>query len=304
MHENPTDAIRITDLSYSYNRNRSVLKNVSLLIPKRSIYGFLGPNGAGKTTTMRLLLGLLKNQSGVIRYFGEDFQTTKKAILYQVGSLIETPSLYQHLTATENLEIYRLTYGCAKSRIVDVLEIVGLLAVAQKKVKSFSQGMKQRLGIALALLHDPEILLLDEPMNGLDPSGIMEMRSLLKELNAQSGKTILMSSHLLDELEKTATHVGILNKGSVVFQGTLEELRKRKSAFTTYQVAVDDVTRAQSLLPKHAIIETNGNVVSLKYEDEERVSDTIALLVRGGVRISGITKERHDLENLFLELTK
>jgi lantibiotic transport system ATP-binding protein len=298
------NAIGIFDVSYSYEKRTAALENVSLTVPNGSIYGFLGPNGAGKTTAIRLLLGLLDTQGGVIRYFDEDFQSGKKQILYRIGSLIETPSLYQHLTAKENLEIYRLTYGTDKKRILHVLEVAGLSEVANKRVRSFSLGMKQRLGIALALLHDPDILLLDEPTNGLDPSGIIEMRKLLMELNDQYGKTIFMSSHLLDEVEKIASHVGILNKGKIMFQGTLEELIRTERSLANYQIEVDDVNLARSLLPHPAIIKIDGNSISLKYESKENVSETLAALVNNGVRVYRVNDAKPELENVFLELTK
>lgn len=171
------------------------------MVPKGSIYGFLGPNGAGKTTTLRLILGLLKRQTGSINVFNVPFDENRIEILNQTGSLIESPSLYSHLTAYENLNVLRKIYQCPESRINDVLELVGLSNTGKKKSGLFSLGMKQRLGIAIALLNNPALLILDEPTNGLDPNGILEIRELLKRINAESGITIVISSHLLSEIE-------------------------------------------------------------------------------------------------------
>src|SRR5215217_3036739 len=213
----PTAVIKTTALNYRFSKTQKTLDDINLVVEKGSIYGFLGPNGAGKTTTLRLLLGLLKNQSGQIEIFGADFSKNRIGILKRTGSLIEQPSLYGHLTAVENLEVYRKLYGASKSRLTEVLKLVGLEGTGFKKAKQFSLGMKQRLAIAVALLPNPELLLLDEPTNGLDPNGIIEIRELIKSLNKEHGVTVLVSSHILAEVEKMATHVGIIHKGKLVF---------------------------------------------------------------------------------------
>ncbi len=182
-----TAIIKTTSLNFSFAKGQKTLHDVNLEVPKGSIYGFLGPNGAGKTTTLRLLLGLLNNQEGSIEIFDKDFIKNRIEVLKHIGSLIEQPSLYGHLTATENLEIYRRIYGVQKSRAPQVLKMVGLEGTANKKAKQFSLGMKQRLSIAVALLHQPELLILDEPTNGLDPNGIIETRELIKKLNRKHG---------------------------------------------------------------------------------------------------------------------
>ena len=194
--------IRTTHLSYHYSKDVKTLDDINLHIERGSIYGFLGPNGSGKTTTLSLLLGLLNNQQGGIEIFGKPLQANRVDILRKTGSLIESPSLYGHLTARENLEVYRPIYGVSKERINEVLEIAGLSETGKKQVKKFSLGMKQRLSIALALLPNPELLVLDEPANGLDPGGIIALRQLIKRLNREFGMTILISSHLLSEVEK------------------------------------------------------------------------------------------------------
>ena len=216
-------AIETRGLTHRFS-NETVLDTVALAVPQGSIYGFLGPNGAGKTTTLKLLLGLLRRQQGSIEIFGKTLERDRLDILRRIGSSIESPSLYLHLTAVENLEIWRRVFRCPPQRIRDVLELVDLSGTGQKRVGRFSMGMKQRLSIAVALLHEPELLILDEPTNGLDPQGIREMRRLLETLNRERGITILVSSHILSEVERLVTHVGVLHRGTLRFQGTLEAL--------------------------------------------------------------------------------
>src|ERR1700761_3403801 len=218
-------AIEATGLSYAFAPAEPVLRDVGLAVPRGAIYGFLGPNGAGKTTTLRLLLGLLRPQRGHIRIFGATLADERRQLLRRIGSAIETPSLYAHLTVTENLEVWRLVYDCAPARIDEALQLVGLGDARRKPAGALSLGTKQRLSLAIALLHTPELLILDEPTNGLDPHGIREMRALLTTLNRTQGTTILVSSHLLSEVERVATHVGVLHQGRLLFQGTLAALR-------------------------------------------------------------------------------
>jgi lantibiotic transport system ATP-binding protein len=225
----PNYCLETTNLSHQWNARTPVLNDINLRVPKDSIYGFLGPNGAGKTTTLKLILGLLKKQQGEISLFGQNWEEHRLEILHRIGSLIESPSLYAQLTASENLLVLQRIYRCPKKRIDDVLTLTGLTDTGSKKAGKFSFGMKQRLAIAIALLNDPALLILDEPTNGLDPEGIIEMRELLKALNKR-GVTILISSHLLGEMEKLITHTGIIHKGKMLFQGTLDELRYTHSA--------------------------------------------------------------------------
>jgi ABC-2 type transport system ATP-binding protein len=223
FHMNNTPIIKTTGLSYHYAKGAQTLCDINLQVEKGSIYGFLGPNGSGKTTTLSLLLGLLNNQKGDIEIFGQHLHQNRVEVLRRIGSLIEAPSLYGHLTATENLEVYRQVYGASRARVAEVLSIVGLADTGKKVVKKFSLGMKQRLSIALALLPNPELLILDEPANGLDPAGIIELRELIKKLNKEQGMTIVISSHLLAEVEKMVSHVGIIFKGKMIFQGPLSK---------------------------------------------------------------------------------
>lgn len=241
-------SIETADLTHKFSENETALDSVNLQIVENSIYGFLGPNGAGKTTTLKLILGLLKKQQGEIKVFGEPFEKNRVRILRRIGSMIESPSLYAHLTAAENLEVWRKIYGCSKRRVTEVLELIGLANTKNKKAGHFSLGMKQRLSIAIALLHSPQLLILDEPTNGLDPNGILEVRELLRNLNQNHNITILISSHLLAEIEKLATHVGIINRGKLLFQGTLDELmnKRRQNSFTVFET--NDTAKAGQII--------------------------------------------------------
>jgi ABC-type multidrug transport system ATPase subunit len=247
------------------------LSNINLCVPRGSIYGFLGPNGSGKTTTLSLLLGLLPNQQGEIEIFGQHLQANREAVLGKIGALIETPSLYGHLTARENLEVYRSTYGATKARVEEVLRIVGLADTGKKLAKQFSLGMKQRLSIALALLPSPELLILDEPSNGLDPAGIIELRALVKQLNQEHGMTIVISSHLLGEIEKMVSHVGILYKGQLLFQGPLAELRQLQQQGAKLLINTSDNERALTLLEAYDP-RREEDVISLSLVDQQQVA--------------------------------
>ena len=218
--------IQTEQLSYQYSKQRKVLDSVSLNIPKGAIYGFLGPNGAGKSTTMRLITGIIPEQQNAIKLFGKPLKTQFPEIFTKIGALVESPALYLHLSAFDNLRYIAKVRGIAESKIDEVLALVDLLREKKRKVKQYSLGMKQRLAIAMALLGDPELLLLDEPVNGLDPNGILDIRNLLVKINKERGVTIFVSSHLLAEIEKMCTHVGIISHGKLRFEGTIDELSK------------------------------------------------------------------------------
>lgn len=290
-------------LDFTFRSGQPILQQLDLQVPTGSIYGFLGPNGAGKTTTLRLILGLLKLQKGSIRIFGENLQTNRISILSKLGALIEQPSFYLHLTGKENLELFRLSFQCAKSRIDEVLKIVGLTEAANKKASAYSLGMKQRLAIAIALLNDPQLLILDEPTNGLDPSGIIETRELIIRLNKEEGKTILVSSHLLSEMEKMATHVGIIHKGKLLFQGSMGELRKLQASNTQITIEVNDTTRAVQLLAGFPVQHVNGQSFSVGFESRARTAALNKALVEGGVEVYQVSVAQNDLENLFVQIT-
>lgn len=290
-------------LDYTFRSGQPILRQLNLQVPAGSIYGFLGPNGAGKTTTLRLILGLLKNQKGDIKIFGESIATHRIPIMKRIGALIESPSIYLHLTGKENLEVFRLSSGCPRNRIAEVLRIVGLTDAAGKKAGAYSLGMKQRLAIAVALLNEPELLVLDEPTNGLDPSGIIETRELIKSLNKEQGKTILVSSHLLTEMEKMATHIGIIHKGALLFQGSMQELQRLQANKALITVEVSDAKKAAALLTEFPVLQVNGTQFSVSFESRERTAQLNKALVQQGIDVYQVSVAQHDLENLFVQIT-
>jgi ABC-2 type transport system ATP-binding protein len=297
--------IETTHLSHQFAAGKNILDDINLRIPTGSIYGFLGPNGAGKTTTLRLILGLLKKQKGEIHLFGQSLSQNRVAILRKLGSLIETPSLYGHLTAAENLLLLQKIYQCPKTRIPEVLELVGLFDTAHKKVSQFSLGMKQRLSIAVALLNHPELLILDEPTNGLDPNGIIEMRELFKRLNQEQKTTILISSHLLAEIEKLVSHVGIIHKGQLLFEGTLEDLIHKQQESSCLSLITSDNSRSIQLLQalQTSVQQQNGKLV-LPLLPPEQIAQLNRHLVQNGIDVYHLAVEKNDLESIFMELVK
>jgi ABC-2 type transport system ATP-binding protein len=294
--------IKTTGLSYQYAKGVQTLFDIHLDVQKGSIYGFLGPNGSGKTTTLSLLLGLLPNQQGRIEIFGQHLATNRVSILQKVGSLIESPSLYGHLSARENLEVYQAVYGASGERVEEVLEIVGLRNTGKKTVKRFSLGMKQRLAIALALLPAPELLILDEPSNGLDPAGIIELRELIKTLNKTYGMTILISSHLLAEVEKMVSHVGIIFNGRMLFQGPLADLYSFQQEGARLFIKTSDNQTACQLLAPHGP-EIAGEVLSVGYRGEDQVSAINRTLIAHNLDVYLLHPKESDLEQLFIDLT-
>jgi lantibiotic transport system ATP-binding protein len=280
---------------------RSAVENVDLRLAKGEIYGFLGPNGAGKTTTIRMLLGLARPTGGTIQIFGKDLKKEKLQILRKVGSLVEYPSYYGHLTAIENLEALRRILEVPKSRIDEVLAIVRLSKEAKRPVKGFSLGMKQRLGIAAALLANPELLILDEPTNGLDPSGILEIRELIKSMPAQHGMTILVSSHLLSEIDQMATQVGIISKGSMIFQDSIHVLRQK--ANSQIAITVNETEKAWRALLSNGIQAEKEREHLLLDGTDTQVAAAVETLVRHDVSVYRVQEQRKTLEDIFLELT-
>ena len=295
--------IKTQDLNFSFSNGVKTLDNVNLDVKEGSIYGFLGPNGAGKTTTLRLLLGLLRNQHGTIEIFGKQFTSNRIEILKNLGSLIEQPSLYGHLTAKENLDIYRRIYRCDKKRIDEVLKIVGLESTGKKKAKQFSLGMKQRLSIAIALLQQPKLLILDEPTNGLDPNGIIEVRELLKKLNKEHGTTVLVSSHILNEVERMATHVGIIHRGKMLFQGTLYELQQMKTKKTSLEIETNNNEQALQILQQQFAAHQQHDKILIPYHDKQQSAAINKLLVQSGFDVYILQPQQSDLEQLFIDIT-
>jgi lantibiotic transport system ATP-binding protein len=297
-----TPIIKTTGLSYHYAKGVQTLFDINLNVEKGSIYGFLGPNGSGKTTTLSLLLGLLNKQKGDIEIFGQHLHSARTAILKKIGSLIETPSLYGHLTAEENLEVYRQVYGASKARVAEVLYTVGLADTGKKLTKKFSLGMKQRLSIALALLPNPELLILDEPANGLDPAGIIELRELIKKLNKEQGMTIVISSHLLAEVEKMVSHVGIIFKGRMLFQGPLSELHQFQQKGSRLFIKTSDNEATYHLLQEHQP-QIVGEAVSIAFSGIKQVAAVNRTLTNHNLDVYLLHPKESDLEQLFIDLT-
>jgi ABC-type multidrug transport system ATPase subunit len=299
MNEN--QIIAVNNLSFSFG-NQKVLDNISLSVVKGSIYGFLGPNGSGKTTTIKLLLSLLKNNENNISLFGKPLNENREEVLKKIGSLIEAPALYHHLTGFANLKARAIIFDVKDERIKEILAIVGLTDAANKKAGKYSLGMKQRLGIGLALLSDPELLILDEPTNGLDPNGIIEIRKLIQKLANEYGKTIFISSHLLAEIERIATHVAILYNGKLSFEGEIGDLQDLKSA--DILIETDKNEEAKELLSIDNKVLQQGNTLRVSYQSQEQIAKIVNSLVQNQINVYSIYKEKKDLESLFLDITQ
>ena len=293
--------VRLDEVWKSYGSTPAV-RGLSLSVPPRSVYGFLGPNGAGKSTTIRMMLGLQRPDRGSITLFGQPLASQRVSLLQRIGSLVESPSLYQHLTGREHLEVHRSLLNLRKPAIDEALETVGLLAVGDRLVRQYSSGMKQRLGLAQALLGDPELLLLDEPTNGLDPAGIHEMRTLIRDLPNRRGVTVFLSSHLLAEVEQVATHFAIISQGQLKFEGTSGQLRTRGDQVIA--VDVSEPERAQTLLVRagHAVAIENRRLL-IAADGQCEPADINTLLVQAGFAVSHLSLQHKTLEEVFLDLT-
>jgi ABC-type multidrug transport system ATPase subunit len=282
-------------------KGKPAVRDLSLEVQTGSIYAFLGPNGAGKSTTIRLLLGLLWPTRGNVALFGLDLKNHRSEILARTGSLVETPSLYEHLSARENLEIPRRILNAPRTDIDRVLRIVGLEDVGRNLVKTFSLGMKQRLGLAHAFLGKRELLILDEPTNGLDPAGIQEMRSLIRRLPSEHGVTVFLSSHLLTEVEQVATHVGMLSQGELVFQGSVEELKRLRES--RVRIGVNDLESALALLSRHGwdARREDGFILAANVDVATMMNRA---LVEAGFDVHHLSVESDSLEEVFLKMTE
>lgn len=295
--------IQTEGLTFNFG-NQQVVKSLSLQVPEGSIYGFLGPNGAGKTTTIKLLLNLLKVQQGSISLFGKQFSQNRKEILSQIGSLIEQPAIYAHMTGRENLMNRAMLLQLPRHRTEDILQLVQLEHAADKKAGKYSLGMKQRLGIGLALLPDPSLLILDEPTNGLDPNGIIEIRELMMRLVSDHQKTVFVSSHLLSEIEKMATHVGIINHGELLFQGDIRELDTISQPMVQIEVAnAAEAARYLTHLGMQ-ISSVKDESMSVPYTSKAAMAEINKRLIETGYIVYSIQKTQRDLEKLFLSITQ
>lgn len=294
--------ITTNSLCKTYSKTASV-KNLDLKIPSKAIYGFLGPNGAGKSTTLKMLLGLVKPSSGKICILGNEMNSKNRiSILNKVGALIESPSYYAHLTGKENLEIFCALRRLNKSEIPRVLEIVRLENQQNKKTGQYSLGMKQRLGIACALLGNPELLILDEPTNGLDPAGIQEIRELVRSLPSQYGMTVLVSSHLLSEIEQMATDVGIINSGKLLFQDKLEILHQKCKSHLRFRTLNND-SALKLLNSKNISCTLSDDFILLPKLEDMKVAACTAMLHEHKIPIVRIEEMQKNLEDFFLDLT-
>ena len=295
--------IRVNHLSKQF-KDITAVDDLSFTVEEGDVYGFLGQNGAGKSTTIRMLLTLVKPSNGSINMFGKDLYSNRKEILEQVGAVIEKPDLYKYLSAFDNLAIFARLSGIKPDRevLMKQLEMVGLAERAKSKVKTFSQGMKQRLGIAVALVHNPRLIILDEPTNGLDPQGIADMRNLIIHLSKELGKTVLVSSHLLSEIELVANRIIIIDKGKKIVEGTAAELLDPSKTIVQIET-LDNVAAKYKLSATRwaAVLLASKDLLRLQMNKADIPSLTNEL-VNLGIPVLSI-QPRHSLEDYFLSLT-
>jgi ABC-2 type transport system ATP-binding protein len=283
----------------------TAVDNLDLKVYKGDIFGFLGPNGAGKSTTIRMLLSLIKPTSGSIRIFGLSVKRDRKNIMRRIGAIVEKPDFYLYLTAYKNLEILGRLSGAdvSKNKIMGMLELVGLASRHNSKVKTFSHGMKQRLGLAQALLHDPELIILDEPTTGLDPQGMKEIRELILYLSRSKGKTIFLSSHILHEVEMIANRMIIINKGKKIVEGNVADLLRSDKMNVSFEVS--DPLKASDIIKEIAEggeFQPGSNKITLSLTQKE-VSELNKKLVESGIEVYSIVPVR-SLEEYFLKITE
>lgn len=281
----------------------TAVDHVELHVPQGCVYGFIGPNGAGKSTTMKMLLGLIHPTAGRVRLLGQELtEKSRLTLLRQTGSLIESPAGYLHLTAQENLEIVADLKGVPHKDIGRVLDIVHLTQDRNRRVGQYSLGMKQRLGIAMALLGSPKLLILDEPTNGLDPAGIQEMRALIRNMPAATGATVLISSHLLGEMEQMVEQVGIIDHGHILFEGPLTELQRHSRGNVTLRL-LDPAKAAPILRANGLTAHSDSCVVTLPPLRDSLLADLVQKLAAGGAGVVELTPHTKTLEEIFLSLT-
>ena len=281
----------------------TAVDHVELHVPQGCVYGFIGPNGAGKSTTMKMLLGLIHPTAGRVRLLGQELtEKSRLPLLRQTGSLIESPAGYLHLTAQENLEIVADLKGVPHKDIGRVLDIVHLTQDRNRRVGQYSLGMKQRLGIAMALLGSPKLLILDEPTNGLDPAGIQEMRALIRNTPAATGATVLISSHLLGEMEQMVEQVGIIDHGHILFEGPLTELQRHSRGNVTLRL-LDPAKAAPILRANGLTAHSDSCVVTLPPLQDALLADIVQKLAACGAGVVELTPHTKTLEEIFLSLT-
>jgi ABC-2 type transport system ATP-binding protein len=295
-------ALRAIALSKAYGK-RLAVDRLDLEVERAELFGFLGPNGAGKTTTIRMALGLIAPTSGSVEILGMEVRSHRSQVLPRVGALVESPALYGYLSGRDNLRaVGNLLGGASEKRIDEVLEIVGLKGRDRDRVKTYSLGMKQRLGLAIALLNEPDVLILDEPANGLDPAGIAEMRDLLRDLGAQ-GKTVFISSHVLSEVQQICTRVAIINHGKLIRVAPVHDLVKATGEFEVKVDAPTEVLAALRLQPWAQQARAEDGVL-VTPAPEGRGRNLIKFLVESGHTPDSVTERQKDLEDIFLSLTE
>jgi ABC-2 type transport system ATP-binding protein len=303
MHEPAAPVLALEELSKTYGRRGGAVKavrGVSLAVGAGEVYGFLGPNGAGKSTTIRMLIGLIAPSAGRVSLFGRDL-AAEPSLLRRVGSLVDGGAFYPFLSGRRNLEVLAKTHGGGGERIDALLDQVGLAKDARRKVKGYSTGMRQRLGVAAALLNDPEIVILDEPVNGLDVAGIQDMRRLIRGLAADRGKTVFLSSHLLSEVQQVCDRVAIIHKGEVVRESTVAGLLDQES--TALRVEAAPIEAAEAALRPHWPVTRDGPALSVAAARAEAPA-VARRLVEAGVNIFGLAPVQANLEDVFLALTQ
>jgi ABC-type multidrug transport system ATPase subunit len=292
--------IDIENLTYRYNDKFKALDNVSIKVPKGAIYGFLGPNGAGKSTTIRMITGIMPDDANNIKLFGNSLSAQIPEVYHRVGALVEQPVLYQHLTAHDHLLMICKSNNIDDASIDEILAIVGLSHATHLTVKRYSLGMKQRLAIALCLIKNPELLILDEPVNGLDPNGMQELRALLVKLNKEKGITIFVSSHLLAEIEKMCTHICIINKGKIHFDGKMEDLQLN---FRNSALKIKVGTTSNAFHIDGFEYSIDGNLLQVHIHTEEDIPQIVQQLVSQNVPVYGVA-QTGNLESWFMQITQ
>jgi ABC-type multidrug transport system ATPase subunit len=295
---NAAPLVETRDLTKRYGRQITAVDRLNLAVGRGEVYGFLGPNGAGKTTTLRMLLGLIEPTSGAARVLGQE--PGSPASLKGVGALVESPAFYPYLSGYDNLKVVARYAGVPRRRIREVLQTVELSGRAKDKFRKYSLGMKQRLGVAAALLKDPELLILDEPTNGLDPKGMADMRALVRELGSGE-RTVLLSSHLLGEVEQICDRVGVIHKGILVAEGTIAELRGEEGLLVRAEPFEEARQIAERLNGVEGVHVADGMLRLAT--DPGRAAEINAKLVSAGLRVSELRPAEQSLEEVFLELT-
>ncbi|ASK30234.1 multidrug ABC transporter ATP-binding protein [Chryseobacterium sp. T16E-39] len=295
--------IAIKNLNYGFTESKLILKDVSLSVPKGSIFGFLGANGAGKSTTMKLMLGNLPDENSTIEIFNQKLPELYPEGFQKIGSLIDSPAFYDHLSGWDNLMILSKLRDLPDAECERVLNLVGLWDSRKMKMKRYSLGMKQRLAIAMTLLGNPELLILDEPVNGLDPNGMLEIRELLLKLNKEQGITIFISSHLLQEVEKMVTHLAIISHGAIKFSGSVEELNSHYR-HNHMRIGLNNASLFLPHIPEYYTPQiTDENMVEVTIQSREDIIKLTRTLVMNDAEIFEI-KNSAGLEDWFMEITK